>query len=83
LPIDGTLLIAEPISGVRGAERIGDAYFAFYLLAMGSGRPRSLAQLRGMLTEAGFGDIALRPVAMPMLASVITARKNEIVVNQS
>lgn len=83
LPIDGTLLIAEPISGVRGAERIGDAYFAFYLLAMGSGRPRSFAQLRGMLTEAGFGDIALRPVAMPMLASVITARKNEIAVNQS
>ena len=83
LSCDGTLLIAEPISGVRGAEPIGGAYFAFYLLAMGSGRPRSFAQLRDMLTEAGFGDIALRPVAMPMLASVITARKREIYVNQT
>ena len=74
LPADGTLLIAEPISGVRGAEPIGDAYFAFYLLAMGSGRPRTFARLQEMLGEAGFTDIALRPAAMPMLASVITAR---------
>ena len=83
LPIGGTLLIAEPISGVRGAEPIGDAYFAFYLLAMGSGRPRTFARLREMLTEAGFTDIALRPVAMPMLASVIIARKSKIDVNQT
>lgn len=83
LPVNGTLLIAEPLSGVRGAEPIGDAYFAFYLLAMGSGRPRTFARLRDMLTEAGFVDIALRPVAMPMLASVITARKSEIDVNQT
>ena len=74
LPADGTLLIAEPISGVRGAEPIGDAYFAFYLLAMGSGRPRTFARLKEMLGEAGFIDIALRPAAMPMLASVLTAR---------
>ncbi|MBR1088435.1 methyltransferase [Bradyrhizobium manausense] len=83
LSSDGTLLIAEPISGVRGAEPIGDAYFAFYLLAMGSGRPRTFARLRDMLTEAGFIDIALRPVAMPMLASVITARNSKIDVNQT
>jgi demethylspheroidene O-methyltransferase len=74
LPAGGTLLIAEPMSGVRGAEPIGDAYFAFYLLAMGSGRPRTFARLEEMLTEAGFADIILRPAAMPMLASVITAR---------
>ena len=74
LPGNGTLLIAEPLSGVRGAEPIGDAYFAFYLLAMGSGRPRTFARLRDMLTEAGFADIALRPAPMPMLTSVITAR---------
>jgi demethylspheroidene O-methyltransferase len=74
LPAGGTLLIAEPISGVRGSEPIGDAYFAFYLMAMGSGRPRSFERLREMLTEAGFADIALRPAAMPMLTSIITAR---------
>ncbi|MGH6752719.1 MAG: methyltransferase, partial [Bradyrhizobium sp.] len=74
LPADGTLLIAEPISGVRGAEPIGDAYFAFYLLAMGSGRPRTFSRLKEMLAEAGFTDIALRPASMPMLTSVLTAR---------
>jgi demethylspheroidene O-methyltransferase len=74
LPGNGTLLIAEPISGVSGAEPIGGAYFAFYLLAMGSGRPRTFQRLRDMLAEAGFADIALRPSAMPILASVITAR---------
>lgn len=74
LPAHGTLLIAEPISGVRGTEPIGDAYFAFYLLAMGSGRPRTFERLRDMLNEAGFADIALRQAALPILTSVITAR---------
>jgi demethylspheroidene O-methyltransferase len=77
LTANGTLLIAEPISGVRGAEPIGDAYFAFYLLAMGSGRPRTFERLSGMLAEAGFVDVALRPAAVPMLASVIIARKRD------
>jgi demethylspheroidene O-methyltransferase len=79
LPGNGTLLIAEPISGVSGTEPIGDAYFAFYLLAMGSGRPRTFERLRDMLVEAGFADIALRPSAMPMLSSVITARAEKSV----
>jgi demethylspheroidene O-methyltransferase len=74
LPENGTLLVAEPMSGVRGAEPIADAYFAFYLLAMGSGRPRSLERLREMLRDAGFSDIAPRPTSMPMLTSVVTAR---------
>jgi demethylspheroidene O-methyltransferase len=74
LPANGTLLIAEPISGVRGAEPIGAAYFAFYLLAMGSGRPRTFERLSQMLSQAGFVDVALLPSSMPMLTSVITAR---------
>jgi len=81
LPAGGTLLVAEPICGVRGSEPIGDAYFAFYLMAMGSGRPRSFARLREMLHEAGFADVALRPAAMPMLTSVITARADNKCVN--
>jgi demethylspheroidene O-methyltransferase len=83
LPGNGTLLIAEPISGVSGAQPIGDAYFAFYLLAMGSGQPRTFERLRGMLAEASFADIALRPSAMPMLSSVITARAANKSVNLS
>lgn len=73
LPRNGTLLIAEPISGTPGAEAIGDAYFAFYLLAMGSGRPRTFEHLASMLQEAGFTSVQLKATPMPMLASVITA----------
>ncbi len=83
LPRTGTLLIAEPISGVRGTEAVGDAYFAFYLLAMGSGRPRTFARLSEMLREAGFADVALRPTAMPLLTSVITAKPGNNSVNPS
>jgi demethylspheroidene O-methyltransferase len=74
LPENGTLLVAEPMSGVRGTDPIADAYFAFYLLAMGSGRPRSLERLREMLRDAGFSDIAPRPTSIPMLTSMVTAR---------
>ena len=38
LPPGGTLLLAEPMAGTPGAPRMGDAYFGFYLLAMGGGR---------------------------------------------
>lgn len=50
----GRLLIAEPMSGVRGARNVGDAYFALYLFAMGSGRARSQAELEALCLRAGF-----------------------------
>jgi demethylspheroidene O-methyltransferase len=74
LPAHGTLLIAEPLSGTRGAETIGDAYFAFYLLAMGSGRPRTFERLTAMLQAAGFTDVARRRSGMPLLTSVLSAK---------
>jgi demethylspheroidene O-methyltransferase len=83
VPDNGTLVIAEPISGVRGAEPIGDAYFAFYLRAMGSGRPRTFARLCEMLEAAGFIDAELRPAGMPLLTSVIVARAGNKTVNLS
>ncbi|MBS0532131.1 MAG: methyltransferase [Proteobacteria bacterium] len=83
LPENGTLLIAEPMSGVRGTEAIGDAYFAFYLLAMGSGRPRTFARLRDMVSEAGFSDIALHATSMPLFTSIMTARASDKSVNRA
>jgi demethylspheroidene O-methyltransferase len=74
LPADGTLLLAEPMSGTAGAEPIGEAYFGFYLLAMGSGRPRTPGELGAMLRAAGFRDIRLLPTRTPMLARVIVAK---------
>jgi demethylspheroidene O-methyltransferase len=75
LPRDGTLLIAEPMAQTRGAEPAGDAYFGLYLLAMGSGRPRSPAEIAGMLRAAGFGSSRLVPTAIPLTTRVIVARR--------
>ena len=75
LPPGGTILLAEPMAGTPGAEPVGDAYFGFYLLAMGSGRPRDAATLAGMLTAAGFVDIRERRTRRPMLVRVLTARR--------
>jgi demethylspheroidene O-methyltransferase len=71
----GRILVAEPLAGTPGAERMGAAYFGIYLLAMGQGRPRSAAEISAMLREAGF----VRPRAMrtrvPMIVSVIVAER--------
>jgi demethylspheroidene O-methyltransferase len=37
----GVLIVAEPMAQAAGAEPMGDAYFGLYLMAMGSGRPRT------------------------------------------
>lgn len=73
LPADGVLLIAEPMAETPGAEPMGDAYFGFYLLAMGSGRPRSAQKLTEMLRGAGFGEIRAIPTRMPLQTCVILA----------
>lgn len=73
LPPDGVLLIAEPMAETRGAEPMGAAYFGFYLLAMGSGRPRSPAALTALLEQAGFARIRLLKTRRPLLARVMTA----------
>ncbi|SIT73198.1 demethylspheroidene O-methyltransferase [Ectothiorhodosinus mongolicus] len=74
LPEQGALLLAEPMSGTSGAEPIGDAYFGFYLYAMGRGRPRTADELRAMLSEAGFSRIQLLPNRTPLLTRVMIAR---------
>lgn len=75
LPPGGTLVLAEPMSGAPGAAAMGDAYFGFYLLAMGRGRPRSAAQLADLLHQAGFERIRSLPTRMPLQAGVLTARR--------
>jgi demethylspheroidene O-methyltransferase len=70
----GTLLIGEPMAGVRGTEAVADAYFGFYLWAMGRGTARRPDELAGLLREAGFSRIRQRPTAQPMLVSVLVAQ---------
>jgi demethylspheroidene O-methyltransferase len=70
----GTVLVAEPMARTPGAHAMGDAYFGFYLLAMGRGQARSVADFRALLTAAGF--VGFRPVAthLPLQAGVVVAR---------
>jgi len=78
LPPGGTLLLAEPMAGTTGAEPVGDAYFGFYLLAMGSGRPRTTAQFHSMLSEAGFVTSRQVRTRMPLLTRLIVAHKGSV-----
>jgi demethylspheroidene O-methyltransferase len=73
LPKGGTLLLAEPMAGTKGAEPIGDAYFGFYLLAMGRGRARTPAELFSMLSRAGFSNSRQLATHTPLLVSVIVS----------
>lgn len=73
LPPGGTLLLAEPMSGTPGAEPMGEAYFGFYLLAMGSGRPRTAAELSAMLREAGFSRVKELQTRRPLLTRLLVA----------
>jgi demethylspheroidene O-methyltransferase len=73
LPQGGTLLLAEPMAGVAGAESIADAYFGFYLLAMGRGRPRDVKTLFDLVEKAGFERPRHVPTRTPMLTSLIVA----------
>lgn len=74
LPPGGTLLIAEPMAGARGAEPMGEAYFGFYLMAMGRGRPRSAPAIMALLAEAGFSQPRLHRSRMPLIADLVTAK---------
>jgi demethylspheroidene O-methyltransferase len=74
LPDNGVLLIAEPMSGAAGMDVIGDAYFGFYLLAMGSGRARSADELAALLRETGFDGGRVLATRRPMFTSAVIAR---------
>lgn len=73
LPPGGRILVSEPMTGGARPERPGDAYFALYCMAMGTGRARSPAQVAALLREAGFGRIAQPTARRPFVTSVVTA----------
>ena len=69
----GAALIAEPMSGQPGTGPMADAYFGFYLLAMGRGRPRSPGEIAGLARAAGFGRLESVPTLRPLLTSLVVA----------
>ena len=75
LPLGGALLLAEPMAQAGGAPEPSDPYFHFYLMAMGSGRLRTPAELTALMFEAGFTHIERVPNAMPLHAQLLVGRK--------
>jgi demethylspheroidene O-methyltransferase len=73
LPVGARLWIAEPMAGVKGAETAGDTYFGFYLKAMGSGRPRTPAEIMAMTRAAGFAHAKTVATAHPVFVSIVLA----------
>jgi len=72
LPPGGVLLLAEPLAEAAGSEAVA-AYFAFYLRAMGRGRPRSFDQFKTLLTDAGFDNIRLTGGRRVLRTGIVTA----------
>ena len=73
LPKGGRLVISEPMSGGAKPDAITDTYFAFYTLAMGTGRTRSADEIAGQLAHAGFSAIRNLGGHRPYITSVVTA----------
>jgi demethylspheroidene O-methyltransferase len=74
MPPGQTLLIAEPMAGIAQSRAVGDAYFAFYLLAMGRGRARTPAEIQSMLEAAGFSQVRTIATNQPVITQLICAR---------
>ena len=73
LPRTGVLMIAEPMSGAPAKDPMAEAYFGFYLLAMGRGRARRPGEIAQMVRAAGFASTRMVPTRTPMLVRVMIA----------
>ena len=74
----GTLLVAETLEGTPAA----DAYFGFYLMAMGRGRARTFAELRQLIEVAGFERVRRIPTWRATVTGLMAARKPAGVCNR-
>ena len=75
LPPGGRLVISEPMSGGERPDPAGDVYFAFYTLAMRTGRARSAARIAELCRTAGFTGLRCHRSRRPFVTSVVEARK--------
>ncbi|WP_299505977.1 methyltransferase [uncultured Roseobacter sp.] len=75
LPKGGRLIISEPMGGGAMPDAAGDVYFAFYTLAMQTGRARSADEIGNLCAAAGFEGIHSPAPARNYVTRVLTARK--------
>lgn len=73
LPAGGRLIISEPMGGGAVPDPVGDVYFAFYTLAMRTGRARSAAEIAAMCRAAGFETIRTPRPVRSFVTSCVTA----------
>ena len=76
LPPGGRLIISEPMSGGDAPDPITDVYFAFYTLAMRTGRTRSSAEIAELVKAAGFNNIETPRTPRSFVTSVLTANRS-------
>jgi demethylspheroidene O-methyltransferase len=75
LPPGGRLVISEPMAGGARPDPAGDVYFAFYTLAMRTGRARSAERIAALCRAAGFTDLRCHTPRRAFVTSVVEARK--------
>lgn len=75
LPPGGRLIISEPMSGGARPDPICDVYFAFYTMAMGTGRTRSAARIMELCEAAGFEAVRVAKAPRPYVTSALTCSK--------
>lgn len=75
LPPGGRLIISEPMSGGAAPEAAGDVYFAFYTMAMRTGKTRSANDIAALCAASGFGAISTPRALRPYVTSVVTCVK--------
>lgn len=75
LPPGGRIVVSEPMTGGAAPNRSGDVYFAFYCMAMRTGRARSQAEIAALLAAAGFGDVRTPRPRRAFVTALVAARK--------
>ncbi|MFK7869426.1 MAG: methyltransferase [Roseobacter sp.] len=78
LPPGGTLVVSEPMGGGVRPDRAGDVYFAFYTMAMQTGRARSAEEISALCAEAGFERIRSPRPSRSFVTRTLTARKPKL-----
>lgn len=75
LPPGGRLIVSEPMSGGARPDPVGDVYFAFYTMAMGTGRARSAATIAAMCRAAGFERVHIPRAPRSYVTSALSCVK--------
>lgn len=75
LPAGGRLIVSEPMSGGAAPDPVTDVYFAFYTLAMRTGRTRSAQDICALCKAAGFEKVTSHKARRSYITSVVTATK--------